>query len=227
MDIVQENENWKVYSISRDAAIRDALFVQYQDWARWIALRLHQKVGLNNIELAEFEQYAFEGLLEAIANFSCDRDVQFKTYAEYRVKGAILNSLPSISEASAYYCKRGKYIKELSSTKTDSLGEGEPIQALVHMISDLSVSFLLNESEPELISYQGDYYSSPEMMTMSVRVKNMIKLLKEPSRTVINCYYTKGLSFTKIAEILNLTRGRISQCHKQGLAELKRRLGWS
>jgi len=221
-----EIENWHKYQLDKQAVIRHALFFEHQDWAKWIARQIYYRVSLTEFELEEFEQYAFTGLLEAINSYSAEKQVNFKTFAEYRVKGAVLNSLPTLSESSAYYNKRGRFIDSTQDFSATEHHDNEPISQLVAMIQNISVAYLLNEPETELHCYQGEYYSSPETLSMLVRVRKTIDQLAEPMRSIMDCYYNKDWTFTKIAEVLELTKGRISQCHKQALNEMRKILHW-
>lgn len=221
-----EIENWHKYQLDRAAVVRHALFFEHQDWAKWIARKIYYRVALREFDLEEFEQYAFTGLLEAINNYSANKKINFKTFAEYRVKGAVLNSLPTLSEASAYYNKRGRFIENAQDFSATDNDENEPISQLVAMIQNISVVYLLSEPESELHCYQGKYYSSPETLTMLIRVRETIERLAEPMRSIMDCYYNKDWNFTKIAEVLELTKGRISQYHKQALNEIRKMLSW-
>jgi len=228
MEAHSDIENWQKYQLDRKAVIRHALFFEHQEWAKWIAKKIYYRVALREFELEEFEQYAFTGLLEAINSFSAEKQVNFKTFAEYRVKGAVLNSLPTLSEASAYYNKRGRFIAHTLdySANDKSDAEPEPLSQLVAMIQNISVEYMLNEPESELQCYQGEYYSSPETLVMLIHVRETITQLSEPMRSIMDCYYNKEWSFTKIAEVLELTKGRISQYHKQALNEIRKILCW-
>lgn len=223
---LKEQECWQSYSSNKDIALQNALFETYREWAEWLAFKLHDQIKMQGVELEEFEQFAYEGLLNAINHYSLEKNVKFKTFAEHRVKGNILNNLPSISEDSAYYCKRGRYLTDESNHTISVVQLSDPISKLVNMVNDLSIHYFLQEDDTELMLYQGEYYTSPEFHTMSEKIKSLINNLTDPMSGIINSHYQKGWSFSQIADLLDLTRARISQLHQKALKEIKLKLGW-
>lgn len=216
---------WHEYSQTGNVNIQNCLFGQYKEWAQWLAHCLFSKSYIQSVELEEFEQFAFEGLLRAIANYSVKRGVKFKTFAEYRIKGNILNNLPRLTETSAYYYKKDK-TETRPQEKITSVLATEDITRLEDIVNELSIQYFLTNEEESMVLYQGDSYSSPEFSIMSTRVLEMAQLLKEPMKSIINAYYQKGVSFSTIADLLNLTKGRVSQLHVEGLRSIKKSLGW-
>lgn len=213
---------WKEYSANRAPEVQNILFEYYRDWAQWIAQRLYNQINIKNLEIQEFEQYAYEGLLHAITKFCYKKNIQFKTFAEYRVRGNILNNLPNTSEKSAHYYKKKHYLNEANISLAKNSENSSPIERLIDMVNELSVQYLLQYEDEDMITYQGELYSSPEFKMMSERLFEMVLRLKEPLKSIINAYYRKGLSFSDISKLLNLSKGRISQLHKEALQELKR-----
>ncbi|MFT4925211.1 MAG: RNA polymerase sigma factor for flagellar operon FliA [Phenylobacterium sp.] len=228
----QEQQCWQRYAEQGDIESRDQLFGHYQRWAEFEAVRLYRQLSINGLELQEYQQWAFEGMLKAIEGFSLTHNVTFKSYAVHRVRGAIFSALPHISEVSAYYARHGKTLNQTAvpSAQEGALvgdsSSGEPVAELVSLVMDLSVDYLLKEPESDLTQLTGTFYSSPEINTISARIREYAQRLEEPMQSIIRLYYFAQLSFGKIAELLELSNGRVSQLHKRAIVVLKKRIGW-
>lgn len=220
MNTSQELQCWNEYVHSKDVAVRNLLFDKYSSWAKWLAKELYFKVSIYDLELCEFEQYALEGLIQAIERYSLDKGVKFKSYAEYRIKGNILNNMPKLSECSARYNFNARFKEEVSDIEATT--EDEPIEELVAIIGSLSIGYLLAESDKEVHSLQGTYYSSPEMDIIISKVMRIVSSLEEPIKSIISAYYYKDISMTMIADLLDLTKGRVSQLHKLGIDKIRK-----
>lgn len=216
-------------SISQAAVTQDVLFAQHSEWARWLARKVFDNTRIEGADIDDFEQLAYEGLLMAIASFDVDKGIKFRTFAEHRVRGNILNHVSKVNESSAHYCKIGKDINKSAETNANNTNNADPTGRLVNLISELSIEYLLqkqHEVTDTLNVYQGSLYSSPEFELMSNRVNSCVEKLKEPKRGIVKSHYFKGWSFTAIAQLLKMTKGRVSQLHSQAIAEIKKALAW-
>lgn len=224
----QELGHWQRYISNRDQQSRHWLFANYQQWADIEASKLYRQLSITNMELEEFKQSAYQGVLEAIDRFEPTHDIQFKSFAVHRVRGAILTSLPKLSESSAYYAQRGRFLDtdRQPTADIDLSPSTEPLGWLINLVVDLAVDFLLQDSETGVSQLTGDFYSSPEINTMSHRMRDNVATLDEPMRSIIQLYYFEDLSYGKIAQLIELSNGRISQLHKKALELLKKQAGW-
>lgn len=224
----QQHDCWLSYASHHDRRSRDRLFEHYKRWTEFEALRLYRQLSINGLELQEFQQWAFAGALEAIARFDLQHQVTFKAFAVHRVRGAILSALPQFSEQSAYYIGRGKYLSQnnLLSAQPTAGDNGEPVSELVSMVMSLSMDYLLSEPDSDMTQLSGTFYSSPEINAIGESIRDFADRLEEPMKSVISLYYFQGLSFDHIAQLLDLSNGRVSQLHKKAIGVLKKRLGW-
>jgi RNA polymerase sigma factor for flagellar operon FliA len=228
MDEQHETQLWQNYTEARDIKSRDGLFALYKRWAEIEACRLYGQLSIAAAEQQEFEQWAYQGMLEAIERFDPTLNISFKAFAIHRVRGAIFTALPQLSEASAYYAKRGKFQQAqlTPSAQVVDNNTGEPLSMLISLVMELSVDFLLHDPDNDLTQLTGEYYSSPEINTIGQRIRDNVETLDDPMRTIIKLYYFEELSFDKIAQLVELSNGRVSQLHKKAMASLKQRVGW-
>src|SRR5919202_3847075 len=80
-------------------AERDQLIIRYAPWVRFIALRMAAKLPAH-IQAEDRISAGIIGLIDALDKFNPAREVQFKTYAQIRIQGAIKDELRSLDWAS-------------------------------------------------------------------------------------------------------------------------------
>lgn len=69
------------------------------------------------------------------------------------------------------------------------------------------------------------YFRKTEMQRLQQQLRDAMDRLAAPESRVIRCHYLQGLPFEEIAAMLGVSRSRVSQLHRQGLASLRRLLG--
>ena len=67
-------------------------------------------------------------------------------------------------------------------------------------------------------------YESLEWRQTLLLLQREVEQLAPPEATVIRQHYVHGLTFTQVAELMGLSRGRISQLHTSALAKLRKRI---
>lgn len=222
---VGEVELWESYTQDRESQRRDDLICLYLDWAEKEALKWYKKLYVDGVELNDFYQFARVGLIEAIDRFDYKLGNKFQTFAQHRVKGSILNGIFKYSE-------KGTWLNKCYQGSTELLDEiidanksvsDDSFTFLNEVISDFLVSDLAGE---EIVPnqnkcFEGDIYSSNEFDMLVSTVKERMIELDEPVKSVMLFHYELGLSFIHISYLLDLSKGRISQLHKDGLYMLR------
>jgi RNA polymerase sigma factor for flagellar operon FliA len=224
---VDEQRLWKDFNEQRTPQTRSALIDHYLPLSRKIAKILYAKRGGLDVEFVDYLQQAAQGLIEAIDRFDSTRGVPFESYASARIRGAVLNSLPAMSEKYAQISLRKRLQQERVESLTQQIGEGhsrerDSFRELADLAVGLAISYMLEgtgliglESSP--LAVGRDAYSSLEQRELTDSLKRLVEALPDRERTVIHYHYYQGLSFTHVAEILGVTKGRVSQIHRQAL----------
>lgn len=221
----EEASIWRRHHDAPKPHTRQSLFEYYQTWATKIAYREYSRRPPYGLDRKDLEQFAFAGLLEAIDRFNQDFRTPFKGYAIRRIKGSISAGLESSSEAGAQYSFSRRASRErLSSLKTssdepkDTSGRG--------IISGLAIGFILedlwfakDEDTPDP-AYQP--YESIAWSQLKRSLIHAVESLSETPKFIVIQHYKFGLSFSDISDILQLSKGRISQIHKSALLDLAR-----
>lgn len=204
-----------------DGWARSRLIERYLPYARSISAKLYLTHRYRHAEFDDYLQYARLGLIEAVDRFNPSRGVLFTSFATMRIQGAVLNGLEKTSEKNA----------ALAAADTSSPSEGANVagsqdvfQQLAAAALDLALGFLIEEDDEEVIDIPDSTprYDTLEMAQLRRRLHVMVTELPPKERAVIRCHYLHQLPFQEVAELMNVSRGRISQLHSSGMERLRR-----
>src|SRR6266481_4851146 len=96
--------------LANPAASREELILEHLPQVRWIATRIHEKLP-DNICLEDLTSIGIIGLINAIDNFDPKFNVKLKTYAEHKIRGAILDSLRGMDGIAPHKRKKLKLVQ--------------------------------------------------------------------------------------------------------------------
>jgi RNA polymerase sigma factor for flagellar operon FliA len=182
------------------------------------------------------------GLLDAVDKFDPSRGVLFKTYAEMRVRGAMLDSLRTLDWAPRSMRRQGRAVDaayvELEQTLNRPAREeevaaklGMPLadfRRLVNDISGLTIT-ALEQADEESVSptmrVAVDPAQTPlaryERAELRESLARAIDHLPKRDREVVALYYLEELSMKEIGSVLGVTESRVSQIHSQAVLRLR------
>jgi RNA polymerase sigma factor for flagellar operon FliA len=217
---------WRRARFEDDIPSRETLFNRYLLLARSVAAR-HYQWRREAFERRDLEQFAYEGLLQAIDRFDPLKGVPFGAYARPRIAGNVADGMTRMSEISAQISQR----RRLQQERLKSLvpGEGvanDPLTALADLVVDLALGLMLEGTgmlageegaDPRPSAYEGLAWRQTQ-----AAIGQALERLPSNERMVVRQHYQTGLSFAQIAELLRLSRGRISQLHRSAIERLRR-----
>lgn len=219
---------------------RAELVKKYEHKVKFIAGRLATNLP-SSIDVDDLVSVGFIGLMDAADKFKECRGVKFSTFAEFRIRGAIIDELRNLDWMP--HCARGnakkieqtyrKLEQENGRRPTESevsarLGvKRERLQKMRGRFTGLSlVSYEEHEHLHDPVSHSAE--SNPFSTVLRKNVTDfLIRLLKnlgEDERIVLSCYYFRGLNLKEISEILQVSESRASQIHTKAILHLKRLL---
>lgn len=210
-----EQELWRRYSQLADVEARDFLFLRYCPWARSVARKVTDRTGLKMMEWADHVQNAQLGLLEAMTRYHADYGALFCAYAAPRVRGAVFNGMRSFLKADAGDSKQRMSIERLESLRGDGADE---LSAFVDSVVGLGLGFLL-EGQGE--DSNAEIYDTDNWAAL---LQDSLLCLQTRRRQILIDHYLLQKPFQDIARDLGVTKGRVSQLHKEGLAALRKEL---
>ncbi|MEO4030981.1 sigma-70 family RNA polymerase sigma factor [Chromobacterium vaccinii] len=204
---------------------REALIESHLPLVRILAAQIFAKRIGDSFEFHDLFQWGVIGLLEAINRYRPDSGVGFKTYAEYRIRGEILDHLASTSEVASQMSARKKALRERAQNLDVETDASDPFEMLKSLSIGFAIGFMLEDSgmfqtevEPE---GQDLAYQSLELKQMRRSLLTHLQALPPAQQKVLRLHYLQGVPFAEIAGILEVSKGRISQLHKEGLAALR------
>lgn len=191
---------------------------------------------------------AMMGLLDAASRFDPARGILFKTFAEHRMRGAMLDEARRTDWFSRSLREKQtrltRTLEELEqqlgrSADEDEIAEAmgldlEDYRSLLAEVSHLGCvslhqnideyeegrSFIDNLPDPNALTPQDHV----ERKQLTRELAEHLERLSDKERLVISLYYYEELTQKEIAEVLSLTEGRVSQLHSQALHKLKARM---
>jgi RNA polymerase sigma factor for flagellar operon FliA len=229
------------------ASEREALIVDSLPLIKHIAHKVAMRLP-STVEMRDLVNAGVLGLLDAIDKFEPERGVKFKTYAEVRVRGAILDSLRDLDWAPRSLRKKSKDLErtyaelgqKLGRPATDeevceALGEDlENFHALVDQLHGLTVGSFEAPSDSDergegKINYYpddgtNDPYARFETKQITSMLADAIDTLPERERMVLSLYYYEEFTMKEIGTLLGVNESRVSQIHTKATLRLRGKL---
>ena len=225
---------------------RNQIIEAYLPMIESITKRISARLPVN-IQHNDLISSAVIGLMDAIKKYDPNRNNKFKTYAEFRVRGAILDALRvqdwtprSIRDKAKRIDRITKQLEQkLSRIPTEKeVAEGLNVtlaqyQILldqtkeVNLISIDESSVFNNSDKFSMLKILQDNYSGLNHISkkdIQKLIKTAIKELPERQRIVLSLYYYEDFNLKKIGDVLKVTESRVSQLHAQAISRLRYKL---
>jgi RNA polymerase sigma factor FliA len=227
---------------------KDKLIMEYAPLIKFIAQKIAVRLP-SNIELDDLISSGVIGLMDAIEKYDPSRDNKFKTYAEFRIRGAILDELRAQDWVPRSVRDKAKLldrtIVKLEATLGRNATDDEICEALninidefhdlvnqVRPISMLSIdeaaTFSNVDKKSILNILEGEKLNNPHSQLNIKVVKDIIakaiEELPEKQRLVLSLYYYEDLNLKEIGQVLDVTESRVSQLHAQAVTRLRAKL---
>lgn len=234
---------------SDDAAWREKSIVEYAYLVRHIAARFAMRLP-STVLFDELISAGSLGLIDAVDKFDPTKHVSLKTYAQYRIKGAILDELRSMDTYSRSMRKKiqdiAKAVKKVEDEKGASANDeevckelGVSLESYYDMLTSIHGAAVLSLDE-FIKTKKNDTYSQTRFQTgikgednpadcfdkeeLKFILVKTIKTLTQKEQMVVSLYYFDELTLKEIGEVLSLTESRICQIHTAVLVKLKTKL---
>src|SRR5580698_3288941 len=222
---------------------RDRLILENLPHVRWVAMRIHEKIG-GAVGLEDLVSCGVIGLINAVDSYDPKFNVKLKTYAEHRIRGAILDSIRGLDGIPAHKRKQLKHIEaaigaaeqrlqrvpseeEIAFEMNLSLAEYQDALADVRAVSLGSLDEVTDGySESKLLRYVADAEEEqPGILLERAELENLVAdaVTKMPrlERTILTLYFKEEQNLQEIAEILGIHTTRVCQLKSQAILRLR------
>lgn len=222
---------------------RDEMAVKLLSLVKRVAFEMRERLP-QHVEVDDLAGAGAIGLLDAVRKFDAHKHVKIETYARYRIRGAILDSLRDLDTASRDMRRKNKTAEKVYQQLQTRLGRAvtdeEMASALgislrkwystVQELNSMGVEWMRPNQIPETsvmgeANIPADNRENPfdhcyhrEQRDILAKVS---AALPERERAVISLYYQQAMTMKQIAKTLNIDESRVSQIHSAAVSRLR------
>lgn len=233
---------WRRYLADRDRAARQALILHYSPLVNYTVGRM--LVGLPlTVERDDLLGYGTIGLIQAMEKYDPQHQTKFETFAQLRIRGAIIDSLRQQDWMPRPLRQQSKQVERAMAELETRLGRSATEQELArelgmdradlqkllastnHQLTSLEDCLAGSEGSPIEERLAGDEARSPyALCESSERIEQLalaLERLPERERLLMSLYYFEELTMKEIAHILGVSEPRVCQLHSQAIKRLR------
>jgi RNA polymerase sigma factor for flagellar operon FliA len=227
-----------------DLDIRNELILQELPQVHYIASRILDRLP-QQVELNDLVSAGVVGLIDAYRCFDPTKNAQFSTFAKFRIKGAILDSLRALDWGSRGIRRKAREINEATSRLEAALGRsprleeiaeelGITLAALNEVQRELSGLYIVGQevtssadggAAVDLVESAASTWDNPfeiyRKAEEKARLVKAVSELSEREQLILSLYYVEELTMKEVAQVVSLAISRVSQIHAAALVKLK------
>ena len=224
-------------------ADREQLLLEQLPQVKYIARRIHERLP-KHVPFEDLLHAGIVGLLNAMQNFDPKKNVRLASYAKFRIRGAILDSLREMDWSPRDLRRKARSLETTMQMLQTELGRsatepeladamGMSLERFQHMLDEirgLEIGSLQAErtdgSEGDLLeSLPGPANQHPFTLCLHSERKetlaNAIRQLPEREQQLLALYYQEELTMKEIGVVLGVGESRVSQMHSMAIARLR------
>lgn len=235
-----------------DPAYQEQMVLQYSPLIRYVANRLALRLP-SHIVLEDLVSAGIIGLMDAIQKFDPTKGSSFKTYAEFRIKGSMLDELRSLDWIPRSVRKKFHMVENAYASLQKALGRPAEAEEVAQSLGLELPEFyqLLDETKTvSLVALEGpwkaisanrnfqdqdlsdvlkdesgrDSFLCVHFSQLQKIMVRAIEALPDKEKLLVSLYYYEELTMKEIGLIMGYTESRISQLHTQAMLRLRHRL---
>jgi RNA polymerase sigma factor FliA len=229
-----------------DSVERQRLLNENLPEVRYIARRIHDRLP-SHVPFEDLVHAGIIGLIDAVDKFDPQKNVQLKSYARFRIRGAILDSLRQMDWSPRNLRRQARRVEEANRELAAELGRApsEPelaariglslseFQQLLGELRGLDLGSLQaqaedNGGEDASVAVATRLDEDPFQLTLRTEMRALlteaIEELDAKERQVLGLYYLEELTMKEVGVLLDIGESRVSQIHTAALIRLRSRL---
>jgi len=196
-------------------------------WAKHYHYQYHSV-----LELEDLVMVGVIGLIDALNKFDVTKKNQFKTYAEFRIRGEIIDELRKQDWMTRSERKKQKKYHQKKNELTEELGRAPSTEEMSNVLPFKSRDVIRMEQydkgetikpyvEGETIEVNEFKLNEFEEYTLRKTLGVVMEELPKTQKLILMLKYFEDLNFAEISQVINLSEGRICQLHADALVKLK------
>lgn len=230
------------------SAERDRFIEEMIPYVKFIAYRVAGRLP-PSVDLNDLVNYGVIGLLDACKKFDPERGLKFKTYAERRIRGAILDGMRSADWVPRSVRKKRRQLEAAYRQVEQELGRSatdEEIAAhmcitttelglILHDVQGVSLGSLEEFAEygdVETFLHPGftkpmedsDPHALIERDELRQIIAGAVAELPEKERLICSLYYYEELTMKEIGQVIGISESRVSQLHTKTMLRIRPRI---
>jgi len=237
----------QAYTCWQNEEERERLLMEQLPQVRYIARRIHERLP-RHVPFEDLVHAGVIGLIDALHKFDRSKHVQFGSYAKFRIRGAILDSLREMDWSPRDLRRKARNLEEAHNRLRLQLGRNPSeqelaeelqldlrgLQLLLGEIDGLEVGSLKVQSphdgkEEDLCEYLPNHpEETPLLLCLRSEMKELlaraIEGLPEKERQVLALYYFEELTMKEVGAVLGVGESRVSQIHSMAVIRLRARM---
>jgi RNA polymerase sigma factor for flagellar operon FliA len=207
-----------------------------------VARQIARSMG-PSVELEDLLSFGREGLLDAARRFEAERGVPFRAYANFRVRGAIIDGVRSLAQlprrayerlnglSAALKVSEGAADDTFTSPASSTRAQAD--QALRDHLAAMATAISVGLIAPTGVGEEGEQVQvstadSPEDAVSRAQllavVQSAIADLPEEEAVLVRRHYIEGERFDHVAQSLGLSKSWASRLHTRAMQRLSKRL---
>jgi RNA polymerase sigma factor FliA len=246
MKTAASNSSGKALSAkTTDKQKRNDLVMQYAPLVKTIVGRLAARLPIDAADKEDLINVGILGLMSALEKFDESRNVQFETYASFRIRGAVLDELRSRDWVPRATRSKDNKIEGAMNALQKNLGRapeeteiadylGISLEEYFSLLDEARcVSLISTEDLPpdymerysredvQKVINEGNPLSMLVDMEFKDKVKQAINRLPTKEKLVLSLYYYEELTMKEAGRVMELTESRVCQLHAQAILRLR------
>jgi RNA polymerase sigma factor for flagellar operon FliA len=222
---------------------QERVLLEHLPIVRFLARRIHERLP-QHVDIEDMVSAGVVGLMDAFSKFDPAKKVQFRSYAQFRIRGAILDSLRTLDWSPRELRRKGRAVEEAIRVLTARMGRApneaevavemeldlEKYQQLLGDLKGLEIGTLHIErnedsGDEELAYVPGRPEEDPLFRCLrgelEERLAEAIQNLPERERLVMSLYYYEEMTMREIGLALGVVESRVSQVHASAVVHLR------
>jgi RNA polymerase sigma factor for flagellar operon FliA len=230
-------------------AERERVLLEQLPQVRYIARRIHERLP-RHVPFEDLVHAGVLGLIDALNKFDLSKLVQFSSYAKFRIRGAILDSLRELDWSPRELRRKGRLVDSTYCQLSGKLGRApneneialemgidlRQLQSLLAELDGLELGSLRVESprdgkEEDLTDrVPSKPEDTPFFQCFRSEMKHLLERaiseLPEQEQRVLALYYFEEFTMKEVGAALGIGESRVSQIHSLAVVRLRARLNF-